>query len=274
MIERVGHWTGRFLIGIDIRKGSVIRMSTISSRWMASIVLSLPLCACGGTSTDAGAATGTVSEAVTAPSVSVTSKSISFDYTEVSYLPAGVAAGERVVFIGDPLEGRVIAYSRITGKQVGELPQPPGGFVIPFIMHSAGEGRVQVLGAGGLPQPKPFVPAHPFVYQYDYTFGVRSGFSATMSRFVDSGDTVVGFPEDFVRLADGRLLLTDAVLGSIWIIQPDGTFTPGIVPKSMDDADQIPAMKLCPTMPLVTVNGRSEERRVGKECRSRWSPYH
>ena len=24
---------------------------------------------------------------------------------------------------------------------------------------------------------------------------------------------------------------------------------------------------------LVTV-GRSEERRVGKECRSRWSPYH
>ena len=24
----------------------------------------------------------------------------------------------------------------------------------------------------------------------------------------------------------------------------------------------------------VTVNWRSEERRVGKECRSRWSPYH
>src|SRR5258705_6562302 len=25
---------------------------------------------------------------------------------------------------------------------------------------------------------------------------------------------------------------------------------------------------------LVTLNVRSEERRVGKECRSRWSPYH
>ena len=24
----------------------------------------------------------------------------------------------------------------------------------------------------------------------------------------------------------------------------------------------------------LTVNSRSEERRVGKECRSRWSPYH
>jgi len=26
--------------------------------------------------------------------------------------------------------------------------------------------------------------------------------------------------------------------------------------------------------PEFNVNARSEERRVGKECRSRWSPYH
>ena len=26
--------------------------------------------------------------------------------------------------------------------------------------------------------------------------------------------------------------------------------------------------------PLVPEENRSEERRVGKECRSRWSPYH
>ena len=25
---------------------------------------------------------------------------------------------------------------------------------------------------------------------------------------------------------------------------------------------------------LLAQSGRSEERRVGKECRSRWSPYH
>ena len=25
---------------------------------------------------------------------------------------------------------------------------------------------------------------------------------------------------------------------------------------------------------MITTNDRSEERRVGKECRSRWSPYH
>jgi len=28
------------------------------------------------------------------------------------------------------------------------------------------------------------------------------------------------------------------------------------------------------TVLLVPLLGRSEERRVGKECRSRWSPYH
>src|SRR3712207_7989222 len=29
-----------------------------------------------------------------------------------------------------------------------------------------------------------------------------------------------------------------------------------------------------PLMFFITVKCRSEERRVGKECRSRWSPYH
>ena len=28
------------------------------------------------------------------------------------------------------------------------------------------------------------------------------------------------------------------------------------------------------TYEKIALNGRSEERRVGKECRSRWSPYH
>ena len=28
------------------------------------------------------------------------------------------------------------------------------------------------------------------------------------------------------------------------------------------------------TLMLGGIGGRSEERRVGKECRSRWSPYH
>ena len=38
------------------------------------------------------------------------------------------------------------------------------------------------------------------------------------------------------------------------------------VPKNASDADIKKAFR--------TLAKRSEERRVGKECRSRWSPYH
>ena len=39
-----------------------------------------------------------------------------------------------------------------------------------------------------------------------------------------------------------------------------------------DSGDDITTPDLC----LITIDdySRSEERRVGKECRSRWSPYH
>ena len=35
-----------------------------------------------------------------------------------------------------------------------------------------------------------------------------------------------------------------------------------------------PMVKQVGALPRETVRSRSEERRVGKECRSRWSPYH
>src|SRR5437016_14473597 len=34
------------------------------------------------------------------------------------------------------------------------------------------------------------------------------------------------------------------------------------------------ATEVPPFLRLIAQTGRSEERRVGKECRSRWSPYH
>ena len=39
----------------------------------------------------------------------------------------------------------------------------------------------------------------------------------------------------------------------------------------LDFADRIAAI---PKAYAHAADGRSEERRVGKECRSRWSPYH
>ena len=39
-------------------------------------------------------------------------------------------------------------------------------------------------------------------------------------------------------------------------------------------ADLAPFFNFHPWLYLFLVINRSEERRVGKECRSRWSPYH
>ena len=49
----------------------------------------------------------------------------------------------------------------------------------------------------------------------------------------------------------------------------------GIEPAKLKKGLGLTAMALCDTdEDTVTMASRSEERRVGKECRSRWSPYH
>ncbi|MGD0297974.1 MAG: hypothetical protein ABSE86_12725 [Bryobacteraceae bacterium] len=180
---------------------------------------------------------------------------LSFDFANVEVPIAGVGGDLDIVFVGEPLNSQVIVLSRLTGQQIGVLPPPPGGFAIPFIIHSLGEGVVAVLDAGGLPQPSPFVPSNPTIYEYTYTFNPFNGFSANLSRTMSFASVLVGFPEDFVRLDDGRFLLSDSVLGSIWIVGPDNSIVPGIVPKTFDPSDSIPTLALCPTMPEITVNG-------------------
>ena len=43
---------------------------------------------------------------------------------------------------------------------------------------------------------------------------------------------------------------------------------------SNDSQDMLQSIKITPLLQRVKKMQRSEERRVGKECRSRWSPYH
>lgn len=80
--------------------------------------------------------------------------SISFNYANFDVPIAGVAGGEEVVFVGEPLKRSVVALSRFTGNQIGELPPPPNGFAVPFIIHSLGKGKVAVLDAGGFHSPR------------------------------------------------------------------------------------------------------------------------
>ena len=50
-----------------------------------------------------------------------------------------------------------------------------------------------------------------------------------------------------------------------------GTLKTVIIPHISADGD---AAGSCSALSEVLQQVRSEERRVGKECRSRWSPYH
>src|SRR5689334_18355000 len=80
--------------------------------------------------------------------------------------PAGVAAASDLAFVGSPFEGRVVAYSRLTQRLVGELPAPPNGFALPFILKAVDHHTIAVLDAGGFPSPAPFVPVNPTIYEY------------------------------------------------------------------------------------------------------------
>ena len=44
--------------------------------------------------------------------------------------------------------------------------------------------------------------------------------------------------------------------------------------KTGYEADQVKSRRKLSSQSQVAAQLRSEERRVGKECRSRWSPYH
>ena len=53
-----------------------------------------------------------------------------------------------------------------------------------------------------------------------------------------------------------------------------GIDTPEVIRRKVIAAERFPILKIKVGVPGDRENMRSEERRVGKECRSRWSPYH
>src|SRR5262245_38538507 len=87
---------------------------------------------------------------------------------ERNNLPHGIAGDSEVVFIAEPLNGRVAVVDRFTGDEIGELPAPPGGFLLPFEMRLPKKGHLAVLDTGGFPSPT--APAVPRVYDYRYDY--------------------------------------------------------------------------------------------------------
>jgi hypothetical protein len=112
---------------------------------------------------------------------------------------------------------------------------------------------VAVLDAGGLPSPDPFVPANPRIYEYSYD--LRGGFRAKLERTVMFDQEEIGFAEDIASLGDGRYVLSDAVLGALWLVESDGSVRPGIVAEHPAPGQGIPALRMCPDMPPIDVGG-------------------
>ncbi|WP_394829253.1 hypothetical protein [Pendulispora albinea] len=228
------------------------------SKWVALSFVGWMLSACGEASdnpTSGSTEQPSTSASLASRGTDERAVGIAVDYAHSDKLIAGVAGGKEVVFVGQPLEGKIVALSRFTGEKLGELPPPPEGFSIPFIMHSLGEGRITVLAAGGLPRPDPFEPTKPTLHEFTYRVDRHHNFTATRIRDIRFTSVLVGFAEDFVRLDDGRYLLSDSILGSIWVVERDGSIVPGIVPRTFDRPDRIAKLAYCPTMPKIEVNG-------------------
>src|SRR2546421_8525329 len=58
------------------------------------------------------------------------------------------------------------------------------------------------------------------------------------------------------------------------IYNPDGTVLVAVNQRDRVVAENEKFVAYIPFAPRMPYEVRSEERRVGKECRSRWSPYH
>ena len=58
------------------------------------------------------------------------------------------------------------------------------------------------------------------------------------------------------------------------IVIRDGRIVPFAAPEEGEEVLDAEGLYALPGLVDIHFHGRSEERRVGKECRSRWSPYH
>ena len=73
--------------------------------------------------------------------VVINSVAVAFEYADRSNLTSAAAGDKSVVFVAEPLNQRIAVLDRFTGNQVGQVPAPPGGFLLPFSVRVPGAGR-------------------------------------------------------------------------------------------------------------------------------------
>ena len=186
--------------------------------------------------------------------VEVRRDAIALELARRDTMPHGIAGDESLLFVTEPLDGRVVVLDRFTGAQIAVLPPPADGFLLPFTARVTQTGHLVIMDAGGFPSPVEL--ATPRVYDYEYRYRRRARrFEATLVRSVRFDGVPIGFAEDLAVLDDGAYALSDSVLGALWIIDDAGNIVPAIVPESFAPADAIAALTPCAFPEGVFVEG-------------------
>jgi hypothetical protein len=174
-------------------------------------------------------------------------------FASLQDLPHGVAGDRDLVFIAEPLAGRVLALDRATSQPVGELPPPAGGWLLPFAVRVPQEGHLVVLDSGGFPDPS--TPSIPRVLDYTYSAnGQPRALEATLARTVSFAGLPLVFAEDVEALTTGDYVVSESVIGGLWVVHPDGSITAGIVPSSLAPGAGVPQLGPC-SFPGVVIEG-------------------
>ena len=128
---------------------------------------------------------------------------------------------------------------------------------------------------------------------------IGGAFGKIVSSFVaDLMTPLLGLLVGGVNFSDLKIVLKQTVMQGEEVISPEVAFSYGnfiqvifdflIIAlaifillkavnkfkKKKEEASEVPAAPPADVQLLTEILCRSEERRVGKECRSRWSPYH
>jgi len=141
----------------------------------------------------------------------------------------GIAADADVVFTTRPAiepgtHSSVVALDARTGREIGPLPPPPGGFEFPFALRVTDRGRLAVLDNAGFPPQ-----GTPKIHEYRYT--THGGLRATHRKTIDFAGLPLLFAEDLEVLPGGGYVVSESVIGALWLVGRDGKIRPGLVPS-------------------------------------------
>ena len=84
----------------------------------------------------------------------INSSSVAFEYADRSHLTTAAAGDTNLVFVAEPLNQRIAVLDRFTGFEVGQVPAPPGGFLLPFSIRVPSPGLSSRARFGRFSQPE------------------------------------------------------------------------------------------------------------------------